>query len=218
MECQRCGTCCRKGPPGLHIVDKELYFSGIFEKSHLLTLRKGERVYDNIKGQKVTLAEEMVRLRSKDNQRTCLFFDDSTSSCSRYAHRPVECRVMKCWDTREIEDIYKKDRLKRLDLISAASALGEIIEEHEKRCSIESIQSALTEIRVSSDSTAGQKIADIVSVDRRFREYMQEQAGTDKHTLNFLFGRPVIDILKLLGVEIRDTGQGIKIIDSSSPL
>lgn len=199
MECQRCGTCCRKGPPCLHIIDKELYFKGILNKSHLLTLRKGEKVYDNIKGQQIILAEEMVRLRSKDNQRTCLFFEDSTNSCLKYAHRPVECRVMKCWDTSEIEEVYKKDRLKRLDLIPSDSAMGEIIKEHEQSCSIESIQKKLTEIRSSSDKELGQEIGDILSVDQIFREYMHKKANADKYTLNFLFGRPVRDILKSLG-------------------
>ncbi len=51
----------------------------------------------------------------------------------------LECRVLKCWDTREIEKIYDKNRLTRRELISGIKWIWDLIEEHEKRCSYEKI-------------------------------------------------------------------------------
>ncbi len=48
--CLRCGTCCEKGGPGLHQEDRMLIEKGQIPAKYLYAIRKGERVYDNVKG------------------------------------------------------------------------------------------------------------------------------------------------------------------------
>lgn len=201
-ECRRCGNCCRNGPPALHKADYELYAQGFLQKHHLLTLRKGEWVFENVQGAFIRLSEEMVRLRAKKENRSCIFFNEEENSCTIYRHRPLECRVMKCWDTREIEKIYNKDRLVRLDLISSNSALGEIITEHERQCSLERIGILIEQIKAEEDKDASFELAQLIKIDEGWRKALQDNAGADNDTLNFILGRELQKILPLFGLEV----------------
>ena len=58
--CQRCGTCCQKGGPALHQVDKELVDEGHLPASCLYTLRCGELARDPISGDLVELPTELI--------------------------------------------------------------------------------------------------------------------------------------------------------------
>jgi Fe-S-cluster containining protein len=166
----------------------------------------------------ITLSEEMVRLQAKTNERSCLFYEDLTQDCLIYAHRPLECRVMKCWDTQEIKRVYSQDRVKRLDLIPADSALGEIIREHEQQCSIDVLKEALKEMKMARNERALQTISSIISQDETFRDYMKKRAKTQDDTLSFLFGRPIKDIMKTFGFTLlsTETGHPDKIIASGT--
>lgn len=61
--CRRCGTCCEKGGPSLHLADKPLVVDGQIPARCLFTLRKGERVRDNVAGTLVPLEREIVKIR-----------------------------------------------------------------------------------------------------------------------------------------------------------
>ena len=117
-KCIRCGTCCEKGGPSLHLADKKLIENGTILLKCLYTIRKGELSYDNIKGYLVPAATDIIKIKGQKGSWTCFFYNPSENSCQIYASRPLECRVLKCWDTREIKKIYSQNRLTRQDLIA----------------------------------------------------------------------------------------------------
>jgi Fe-S-cluster containining protein len=133
--CRRCGICCKKGGPSFHSEDKFLIEEGFILSKYLYTIRIGERVYDNVKGRLLPTDSEIIKIRGKNGTWTCVFFDERENRCDIYENRPTECRVLKCWDTREIEKIYCKNRLTRKELLSEVKGLWELIEDHESRCS-----------------------------------------------------------------------------------
>ncbi len=205
QECQRCGTCCRKGPPALHIQDKELYLSGVLDKMHLITLRKGEYVFDNIQNRIEQLPEEMIRLKTREGASPCLFLDESTNNCNIYSDRPAECRAMKCWDTEGIINTYAGYRLKRKDLISADSALWEIILEHENSCSVQDLQEWVQEFKNEEREEALTQLSGIIDTDLRIRNFLQERTGADTASMEFVLGRPLDKLLPGLGLRVEFT-------------
>ena len=187
-QCLRCGTCCRKGGPALHHIDADLYLQGRLKKTELLTLRKGELVFDNVQDRVVSLEQEIIRVRSMLKSRACVFFDSENNACSIYDYRPWECRALKCWDPSELEMSYEKKRLNRFDLIAVSCALGEIVKDHEMKCSYARIRELVTVIRNDQDRQAMQELGSILDYDLSLREQMRQKAGAESEELEFLFG------------------------------
>ena len=213
-RCQRCGTCCRNGPPGLHEDDKPLYDGGRLGKADLLTLRAGEWVYDNIEARRRILPEEMVRLRTKPGESSCLFFNSRQNSCEMYEHRPRECRVLSCRDTTAIRSVYQQDRLNRRHLIPEESALFAIVSLHEEHCAYERVR-VLAEAIIAKGKPNAQEVAelaDIVQHDRQMRTAFQEKTGVPDPVLEFLFGRALLKTLPGFGLEIRETADGYRFL------
>jgi len=200
--CRRCGTCCLLHPPALHRDDAPLYHEGTLHKGHLVTTRKGEWVYDNVQDALMILKSEMIRIRPSQGQKGCLFLDRETASCQIYDHRPVECRAMKCWDLREIIELYPQDRLTRRDLIPADSALGQIMAEHESLCDYGQAARICEGLLEHEDQELAAELAAMVQTDQGFRASLQERAGADEHTLNFVFGMPLTSTLPLFGLRV----------------
>lgn len=210
QECRRCGTCCSKGGPALHELDLDLYFEKHLDKSHLFTLRKGELAFDNVRNKVIELPEEIIRIRSEQKHKACIFFDAWQKSCSIYAHRPWECRVLKCWDTDELERDYDQNRLSRLDLIDSSSALGEIITAHENNCSYAQVKELVADIKKQKDQPALDKLGFMLEYDWALREQIGHKAGASQEELNFLLGRALEITLPGFGLEvkIKDDGRG----------
>ena len=208
--CQRCGTCCRKGPPGLHLEDASLYSGGVLRKEHLLTLRNGERVYDNVQGRISRLEREMVRIKA-DSEGGCVFLDRETNLCMIYASRPVECRALQCWDTSEITRVYHRDRLTRLDLVAAGSALGEIMQAHEEDCGLDRAERLASRIKQSGEQAALQELGSLLDRDAALRKELQEKAQAVSEVLDFIFGRPLPELLARAGLRVLSTPEGYRI-------
>jgi len=145
-ECKRCGTCCKKGGPCFHIEDKKLIEKGVIPIKYLYTIREGELAYDNIKGCLVPVTSDLIKIKGQNDSWECVFFNENENSCKIYDKRPVECRVLKCWDTREIELIYSENRLTRKDLVYKVEGLWDLIEEHQSRCSYDKIKHFVKEL------------------------------------------------------------------------
>ncbi len=209
-HCQCCGTCCRKGPPGLHIEDASLYSGGVLRKEQLLTLRSGERVYDNVQGRISRLEREMVRIKA-DSEGGCVFLDRGTNLCLIYASRPVECRALQCWDTSEITRIYHRDRLTRFDLVAADSALGEIMQAHEEDCGLDRADRLASRIKQSGEQAALQKLGEMLERDHALRRALREKAEAGEEILDFIFGRPLPELLARAGLRVLSTPEGYRI-------
>jgi len=191
-ECRRCGTCCRKGGPGLHLEDLPLYVSGHLPRAALLTLRAGELVCDNVAGKIEPLAEEMVKIKSVPGG-ACVFLENA-SQCAVYLDRPAECQALFCQAPEAVAAMYSRGRLARADLIQTGGALFELIMHHEERCS-QAVAAALAEAFESGDEAAGGELFALVRFDEEFRAVLVERAGIDPEELPFYLGRPLAETL-----------------------
>lgn len=198
-ECIRCGTCCKKGGPSFHLADKHLIDKGIILSKYLFTIRKGELAYDNVRQELLPLSSELIKIKEKNNSTTCIFFIESENKCKIYKNRPVECKALKCWDTREIEKIYSKDRLTRKDLLFDIEGLWEIVKDHQSRCSYEKIKKILKK-QDSSKNAMQKEVLEIIRYDAQIRHLVVKKGGMDSEILDFLFGRPLTITIKPFGL------------------
>ncbi|HDH97896.1 MAG TPA: YkgJ family cysteine cluster protein [Deltaproteobacteria bacterium] len=191
-SCIRCGTCCEKGGPTLHFEDKIFLQKGTLRPTHLFTLRAGELAYHPLDQRLVELSNEMIKIKGKDGSSACTFYDAEHQACSIYEDRPLECRVLKCWDTAEVEGLFMKDLLSRLDLCPKGSVAAEMISAYERSFPPERLYGLLSE----AASTEGAQqtnpgIEQMVSTDEAFRQKVVETLGFKEDELEFFFGRPV---------------------------
>ncbi len=206
-ECRRCGTCCKKGGPCFHLEDKGLIEKGVILSKHLYTIRKGERSFDNIKGTISPAATDIIKIKGRKGSWTCVFFDEKNTECTIYDTRPLECRVLKCWDTREIEKIYAKDRLTRKDLISGIEGLWDLVEGHQKQCGYDMLTLFVDALNTHKKDDALKGILDIIEHDIKIRELVVAKAGIESDLTDFLFGRPITETIKMYGLKIENAGE-----------
>ncbi|MDY7001441.1 MAG: YkgJ family cysteine cluster protein [Thermodesulfobacteriota bacterium] len=195
-ECERCGQCCEKGGPALHHWDMDLFERGVIKYRHVYTLRKGELVYDQFKDALVPLEREIVKVKGQGRTWTCIFYDKEDHACSIYKHRPLECVALKCWDLRELEEVYDRDRIARSPLVPEKSAMGEIIADHEKRCAVSLLGELSSALETDRRESAKEAIETLSRYDQAVRDLMRERAGLEPEDLDFFFGRPVSRILR----------------------
>lgn len=194
-KCVRCGTCCRKGGPGLHLEDKGLIDDGILDPGDLVCFRKGEFVFDQARECLVPLSQELIKIRGKNGGWECLFYDPSVRGCLIYAHRPVECRTLMCWDTGPIEEVMNRDdRLTRAHLVPEESGLAALIAEHEARCGLQRIAGIIQDPERDPLSLR-REILDVCSYDLSFRETLVQKIGAGMTALECYFGRPLYQAL-----------------------
>ncbi len=191
-ECRRCGVCCKKGGPSLHAEDRALVETGVIEARYLYTLRKGEPVHDPVRGRVFPLDSELIKIKGKSPSWTCVFFDEAESRCQIYLSRPLECRVLKCWDIREIVAVYSRNRLIRQELLSDNADYESLVEIHEQKCSIFRYRQLLAFLRKTpEDAAARQEVQGMLAFDHHLRNLMVEKMRVHPDLLEFLFGRPL---------------------------
>ncbi len=132
--CLRCGDCCRQGSPTLYVEDMTILRQGIIKRLDLLTLRPGEIGFSNATQDLVLLPEERIKIKEKPGGRECLFLDSETKGCSIYEDRPLQCRVMECWNPDNFQGLNSHTFLSRKELLNPDDPLIPIIESHTKRC------------------------------------------------------------------------------------
>ena len=204
--CRRCGTCCKKGGPSFHIEDKMLIEKGIIPSKYIYTIRKGERCYDNIKECFPPASSDILKLKGVKGSRTCVFFNEKDNACTIYDNRPMECRILKCWDTGKIKRIYAKNRLTRKDLISSIEGLWELVEEHQERCSYSMLKSFIDALGKDNRQEALEGILNIIEYDKKIRALTVHKAGLDPELTDFLFGRPITETIRIYGIKIKEKG------------
>lgn len=202
ITCRRCGTCCTKGGPALHLEDSPLLRNKTLSENDLYTLRVGEPVYDQILDQVVLLESECVKIRSVQESTTCIFFESNEYACCLYASRPVECRALQCWDIRHWLKASRQARLTRFEVVGAKSALAELIREHEARCGC----ADLLELLEQDTHGARRSLQDATAYDTALRDVLVER-GVNPQGLEFLLGRP-LDVVILGLVRYRSLKVG----------
>ncbi|MEE4358289.1 MAG: YkgJ family cysteine cluster protein [Desulfococcaceae bacterium] len=206
--CRRCGTCCRKGGPSFHLSDKDIPESGKIPLSALYTIREGELARDNVRGYLHPQPSDIIKIKGRKNTDTCIFFSETDRSCTVYDFRPLECRVLNCRDTREIEKIYAENRLGRRALLEKIPGLWELVQAHQQQCDYREILPALRELKAGNSKISG-RIGEIVHCDMLIREQVRERSGNKEDINDFLFGRSLQTTLRPLGLHIRKEGEKI---------
>ncbi|MDM8525042.1 YkgJ family cysteine cluster protein [Desulfococcaceae bacterium HSG8] len=199
-ECTRCGTCCKKGGPAFHHEDMELIEKGIILIKYLYTIRKGEPAYDNVRGCLLPVTSDIIKIKSRKNIRSCIFFDERENNCTIYENRPAECRAMKCWDTQEIESIYSQNRLTRKELLSDIKGLWELVETHESRCDYEKVGNLVNLLDERQEDDAARMLGEMLRYDTDIRSLVVEKSSIDPGMTDFLFGQPLTETIRRFGL------------------
>jgi Fe-S-cluster containining protein len=214
-ECIRCGTCCEKGGPGIHLQDRRLIEKGRIPSKYLYTIRSGEHAYDNVKGCLMPAASDIIKIKGNANSWSCIFFNEQNNECTIYDDRPLECRALKCWDTEELEKLYASHRLTRDDLISEVEGLWELIRDHQERCDYGKINKLIGDLDGPRRTNARKKLQEIIQYDTELRKLVLEKGSLDPDMLDFLFGRPLTKTLPGYGLKIQQKGN--KMVIARSP-
>ena len=210
--CIRCGTCCTKGGPSFHRIDKQLIDKGVIHSKYLYTLRRGELAFDNVKGCLVPVESDIIKIKGKNDSWVCVFFDESENSCRIYKDRPVECRTLKCWDTRELEAMYAETRLTRKQLISDVEGLWDIIKDHQTRCAYENIDRWVQALDSHENKQARRELIELIQYDMEIRKLVVSKGGLDAEMLDFLFGRALMKTIENYGVRVQFSNQKIGLV------
>jgi len=201
-DCRRCGTCCKKGGPSFHHEDKNLIEEGSILLKYLYTIRKGETVYDNVKGTLQITDSDIIKIKSQKGSSSCIFFNATDKECKIYENRPVECKVLNCRDTAEIEQIYHKNRLTRKELISGVPDLLELIESHQERCDYNLIRNLAKERDTDQREESLKNIFEMIQYDNHIRLLITEKGNIAPDMTDFLFGRPLRETIRSFGLKI----------------
>ena len=212
--CIRCGTCCTKGGPCFHDVDKALIEKGIIHSRYLYTLRKGELAYDNVRECLAPVDDDIIKLKGRNDSWTCIFFDEDQKACEIYETRPLECKALQCWNTQQLEAIYDKNRLARKDLISDIEGLWDLVCDHQRRCDYDKIQKLVNALNSSAKKRAQKQLIEIIQYDMEIRKLVVSDGGLDAEMLDFLFGRPLIKTIENYGLRVDSNQKKIRLMPS----
>ena len=202
--CIRCGTCCLKGGPTLHHQDKDILLAGHVRHEHLVTIRKGELVFDPEIDRLRPADQEMIKIRGKGNRWTCRFFDEAASACTVYEHRLLECRLLKCWDPTELLSVIGRDTIIRSDIINPGDPILELIAVHEQECPMHEVNELIQSLSAGRDNAqAMARLTQLTRHDQAIRNYAVSNLGLGSQYWLFIFGRPMSQILSAHGISLR---------------
>jgi Fe-S-cluster containining protein len=215
-KCRRCGTCCLKGGPALHPEDLSLLQDCFLRKEDLITIRKGEPLL-SLSGKNVHPSPaEILKIKGSGVEWTCNFFDRLNASCRIYDRRPLECSLLQCWDTAELEKVAGKNLLNRFDLIASHDPVMPFIEAQEEQCPLSMLEELLetaTQKQVQPETMT--QLTNLVNIDLSIRSQAHEQFRFSLELELFYFGRPLFVILKQCGIMIREE-HGTLILQAAS--
>ena len=216
QTCQKCGTCCRKGGPALHLEDRALVLEGLIPAEALYTIRTGEPVRDNVEERLSYAPGDIIKIKGRGNDWCCRFLEDESACCTIYDRRPGECQALQCWDTRAIEALYKQNRLTRQDLLKEAEGLWELIADHDQRCGYHTIRDLAGQFASdpSEQATARRTITEMVKYDESLRKLLVENGHAPQNMLDFLLGRPLIETLHGFHINVEHTAGHIRLVHS----
>ncbi len=216
-HCERCGTCCNKGGPALHQQDKHLLLSGHLGYHNLITIRKGEPAFSPVSGSIECVNYEFVKIAGKGAGWNCCLLDESGQSCTIYKNRPLECRLLKCWDSAELLDVIGKDTLTRFDIINPDSPVLEQILIHEDKCSAVTFELLISAcINQAGKQDLLEELAEIANYDLLIRSRAVAEFSLTLPMELFFFGRPLFKLLGSRGITVQEHDGSIRLIYDAS--
>ncbi len=210
-KCRRCGTCCRKGGPILHQEDVPLILSGHIHLEHLVTLRKGEMAYNPVADKIEPLAHEMIKVRGVEGRWSCHYFFAPDNSCAIYEHRPLECRLLQCWDTSSLAPVIGQNTISRQYLLKDDDPRSTFAKLHEQRCPWSRVWELLA---AADDNTEDfhHSLRDLTAIAREdisLRSRAVIRFGLSLKLELFLFGRPLFRLLNPFGINAYEDRDGL---------
>ena len=203
-----------KGGPALHIEDKKLLLQKVINQESLITIRRGEPIFSLEESTPEWAATDIIKLKGKHGEWSCFFYDQNTFSCSIYKQRPLECDLLKCWDTAELETIAGKNLLSRFDIISPDETIIKYIHRHEKVCGLEILgQLDLKQKGKFSKNTLAE-LNELVNKDLALRSEAVRNLNLNLDLELFYFGRPLFKILSQFTLIPREVNGTITLIQT----
>ncbi|RPJ79092.1 MAG: YkgJ family cysteine cluster protein [Deltaproteobacteria bacterium] len=205
-SCTRCGICCKKGGPSIHFEDRDLIEKGNIPLKYLFTIRPHEPLFDNVKERIEPAKTDIIKIKNKKNSHECIFYDPDHSGCQIYEDRPLECRKLTCWDTKEILSLYDTTRISRKELVFSIDELWNLVQHHQDRCSYQKVETLAGQVKENKNNhTALQKLNDIIQYDSSLRQLIIEKNPMISEKLEFLFGRPLTLTISLYGLKLKQS-------------
>lgn len=205
--CVRCGECCRKSSPTLHLEDLELLHQDRIPWNQLITLRRGEPVQSPFEEQVFFLLDERVKVREKQGSQECVFLDDQGETCRIYANRPLQCRAQACWDEDPAKQLSKQPYLTRRDIFQDVELLLKLMAEHDRRCSFDRLQQAFQQLQADQGQSID-AVLDLLGYEEHFRDFLAEQLKIPADNLELVFGRSHAQMVPLFGFRVEQDPDG----------
>ncbi|UCG14201.1 MAG: YkgJ family cysteine cluster protein [Deltaproteobacteria bacterium] len=206
--CLRCGECCHLGSPSLHLEDADLLLRGLITTRQIYTLRRGEPVRFNLEARLGVLEDELIKIKEDQTGGHCRFYEVEQRRCLIYHHRPLQCRVQACWNPGALENLWNQEKLTRRHLVKDDSALLEILGDHDEQCTPEKLHLAFKRFHESKDAAILNPLVEVLKQDLDFRALVRAELRYDNEELDFLFGRPLVEIVRAYGVWIEKAADG----------
>ncbi len=211
-SCNNCGACCTGGGPVLRTQDERLIKTGKLDLSQLYTQRAGELMFNKETMKMEPLVTDQIKIKVEAESLRCRFLDNE-NKCTVYSQRPFECRSFKCWDSREIEQVYSSDDpLCRKDIIGGIEGLWDLVLDHHQRCSYETLGELIREVDNNRDQDAMAKVCEMIAYDRSLRASLTESGKVNEATLDFLFGRPLTTTIVMFNYKVEKDGDTDKLV------
>jgi Fe-S-cluster containining protein len=207
--CVRCGQCCQVGSPTLVDADRELFVKDVLKPEDLYTIRKGELVRTLEDEDPATLDSEMIKIKEKPDSSTCIFFEKNGNICSIYDSRPSQCRSQECWNPESGLEAARMNRLSREVILKPVDALWKIVERHDQKCSYDELNRVVSRLRATKGQTVND-LLDLLTYDDHVRDFVTQNFGLERSTLDFFFGRPLQESLAIFGLKVIEGEDGAK--------
>ncbi len=217
-HCKRCGTCCIKGGPTLHEADLPLIHNHRLTPHDLITIRLGEPVFSPLSNNIEPARTELIKVAGQNDSWACHFFDQTQKLCGIYAHRPLECGLLQCWEPSTLTNIIYQHCLSRKDIVPAEDELWELIGIQETHCAFAQIAALTTEFAEGKDQTCLTEIARVVTLDLKIRQRAIHQRRLRIAEELLFFGRPLFKSLTFYQLTFTEGPQGLTVMSKSPSL
>ncbi len=207
--CNRCGNCCNEGGPAFHLHDLPLLTAGKIPLAHLITVRRGELASSPTEKTPTAVEAEFIKLSGRQGHWSCYYYKEGLG-CSIYSYRPQACRVLKCWDPAELLALMGRDILSRKDILGEDHPMLAAIAEHESLVPYDFFMF----MQAGFDRLTAIEKAEIearVQRDLQFRGRIVRREGLSVGLELFYFGRPLFQLLRALGIDVRAAGDRVSL-------
>ena len=199
----------------MQIADVSLVYDGFIERGDLYTIRFGELVRDNIRGELRVTDKEIIKIKEKEKNLGCIYYDEKAKACTIYEYRPIQCKALACWDESEFMRVYARPKVDRKDIIRDKIILG-LMKEHDKRCSYSELDKCVRQIKKEGEEAVG-KILEVLRFDHHIRTFTSKKLGIDLSEMDFLFARPLTQTITMFGLKVIKKSDGsffLTVLDS----